>query len=87
MLKYHFSKIGPDGWAAMVKGPGADDPHHDEAWTMFISTYDLPEYRLSLHSRAVRDLAAADLASRVPKWALSLLDAGEIKRIEEVKRT
>lgn len=86
MLRYHFMKLGPQTWEAMANGTGTDDPHHDAAWVKFISAYDLPEYRLNLHSAAVRDLAAADQAGRVPKWALSLLEADEIKRIEEVKK-
>jgi len=86
-LKAQFAKIGPQGWAAMVQGSAPPDPHHDEAWAMFLRPYDLPEFRApQLHSAAARDLAAADLAGRVPRWVLSLLEPEELKHIEEVKK-
>lgn len=86
MLRYHFSKLGPAGWAAMVTSAGADDPNYDAAWALFVAPYDLPEYgHEPLHPLALVELAGA--LNRLPRWALALIEPHELKALkEEVKK-
>lgn len=89
MLKYHFSKLGPEGWAELARAPQegeSSDPNYDAAWRRWVAPYDLPEFTgQPLHSRALRDLAG--LAEPLPRWASSLLEPHERTAVrEEVKK-
>lgn len=85
MLRYHFFKLGKEGWKAMVEAQELKqepDPYHDRAWALFLQPYGLPEFTPpQLHSLAVRDLRAALDSKRIPNWALNLLTTDELEVI------
>lgn len=85
-LRYHFSKQGPEGWAAMVSGSTPHDPNHDAAWALWLAPYGLPEFGTPpLHPLALYDLAVALRRGLLPRWALACLEPHEIKQAKEVK--
>ena len=85
LLRYHFSKIGPDGWKAIVEADekGEEgDPYHDRAWRLFLEPFDLPEFRRPrITAAAQTDLRAAIQAARAPTWVKNLLTRRELKEV------
>lgn len=81
-LKYHFAKLGKEGWKSLAHpDPAAEpDPNLRPALAEFYADYDLPEFRLPRMTRLGRaDFRRAMQQKRVPKWALNLLDLNELK--------
>lgn len=82
-MRYHFSKLGAEGWKEIAEGtPGGGNPHYERAWGKWLADYALPEFwQPRVHRGAALDFMRALKAKRVPNWVLSAAPYEEIQQV------